>query len=263
MDTVLFSSIMQHYQWQLSLYALAGIMAVTLIGKQLLLLIPTIKQTQALNKQAAEKKMARDYYSTNQKKSHFWGVPIQAVVFIFILPFCLTLEAQPWWKILLDIFVILMFYDFFYYMAHRFLFHDSNFLKGPLMWVHAVHHQQNNPCRMDSSYIHPLEIALGIALYAGSIFVLSMLIGNFHVITIIITWIAFSEINLHNHDLMAEERFPYKYLKYMSNMHHVHHSKFTSGNFATISLFYDWLFGTYDTGKGYKKSAVIASPPNA
>lgn len=253
MDTSLFSSILEHYQWQLSLYAFVGIMAVTLIGKQLLLLIPTIKATQALNKESAEKKMSREFYAANQKKNRLWGMLDQFVIFAFILPFCLTLEAQPWWKMLLDIFVILMVYDFFYYLVHRFLFHDGGFMGGPLIWVHAVHHQQNNPCRMDSSYIHPLEVMMGLGLYAACIFALSFVLGNFHVITIIITWVAFSEINLHNHDLWKAEQSPYKYLSYMSKMHHHHHAKFTGGNFATISLLYDWLFGTYDTGGGNPK----------
>lgn len=256
MDTSLFSSLLEQYHWQLSLYALLGIAAVTVIGKQLLLLIPTIKQAQALNKEAADKKMTREYYAANQKRNRKWGILDQVVIFAFILPFCLTLDAQPWWKIALDTVVILMFYDFFYYLTHRFLFHDSSFMGGPLKWAHAVHHQQNNPCRMDSSYIHPVEVFVGLALYAGSIFILSRLMGNFHVVTIVITWIAFSEINLHNHDLWKTETLPYKYLNYMSKMHHYHHARFTGGNFATISLLYDWLFGTYDTGNGFKKPAA-------
>lgn len=247
------ASILEQYHWQLSLYALLGIMAVTFIGKQLLLLIPTIKETQALNKEARDKKMARPFYAANQKKNRFWGFFDMAVIFALILPFCLTMDAQPWWKVLLDTVVILMFYDFFYYLVHRFLFHDGGFLGGPLMWVHAVHHQQNNPCRQDSSYIHPLEVALGLGLYAASIFVLSRFMGSFHVVTIVITWITFSEINLHNHDLWKADKFPFKYLKTMSVMHHFHHAKFTGGNFATISLLYDWMFGTLDKGEGYKK----------
>jgi sterol desaturase/sphingolipid hydroxylase (fatty acid hydroxylase superfamily) len=72
--------------------------------------------------------------------------------------------------------------------------------------------------------------------------------GNFHVATVVITWIAFSQINLHNHDLWEADRFPFRYLKTMSVMHHNHHASFTGGNFATISLLYDWLFGTLDFG---------------
>ena len=100
-----------------------------------------------------------------------------------------------------------------------------------------------------------------LGLYAASIFVLSLIMGEFHVLTIIITWVAFSENNNHNHDLWEEERAPYKYLSFMSKMHHYHHAKFTGGNFATISLFYDWLFGTYDTGNGYKKQAQKSGTP--
>ncbi len=253
MDAPTATGFFANYHLGLSLLTWVGIMAVTLITRKLGPLIPVIGRANVLNREAYEKKMQREFYAANQKLNRKWGLIDTAVIFLCIIPFCVTLEAQPWWQILLDMFVILMFYDFFYYLTHRFLFHDGGFMGGPLMWVHAVHHQQNNPCRGDSSYIHPLEVAMGLGLYAGSIFVLSLLMGQFHVLTIIITWVAFSEINNHNHDLWEEERFPYKYLSYMSKMHHHHHAKFTGGNFATISLFYDWLFGTYDLGNGYKK----------
>jgi sterol desaturase/sphingolipid hydroxylase (fatty acid hydroxylase superfamily) len=153
---------------------------------------------------------------------------------------------------LIDIAVILMFYDFFYYLTHRFLFHQSGFFGGPLVWMHAVHHQQHNPCRNDSSYIHPLEVAIGLGLYVVSILVLSQFMGRFDVLTIVITWVAFTEINLHNHDLWEADRFPFRYLNYAAKMHHNHHARFTGGNFATISLLYDWMFGTLDNGTGLK-----------
>jgi len=38
-------------------------------------------------------------------------------------------------------------------------------------------------------------------------------------------------------------------------MHHYHHAKFTGGNFATITLLYDWMFGTLDHGEAGKGSA--------
>lgn len=126
---------------------------------------------------------------------------------------------------------------------------------GPLMWVHAVHHRQHNPCRQDSSYIHPIEVALGLGLCAGTIFGLSRVMGDFHVVTIILTWVAFSQINLHNHDLWETDRFPFRYLATMSRMHHNHHARFTGGNFATITLLYDWMFGTLDQGQGYGRKA--------
>lgn len=256
MDTSIFSWLSEHYHWQLSLLTAVGVIAVTFVGKHLLLLVPTIREAQAINKEAAKERMARSYYPPIQNRSKFWGFLTQLGIFVLALPFCLTLKPEAWWKIPLNVFVILMFYDFFYYLVHRFVFHADGPFGGPLVWVHAVHHQRHNPCRLDSNYLHPLETCAGLALYGASIFVLSRFMGNFDVITIIVTWIAFSEINLHNHDLWKVDRLPFKYLSYMSKMHHIHHAKFTGGNFATISLFYDWLFGTYDTGQGYKKHTV-------
>lgn len=250
MLTSLFSP--DQYQWLLSLYVLIGIVTFTLVARFFLLRIPAIKQTQTLNKTVAEKRNTRSYYPPIQNRSKIYGVITQLVIFILILPFCLTLESQSIWNMLLDVFVILMVYDFFYYLTHRFVFHDGP-LGGPLIKVHAVHHQQKDPCRLDSNYLHPLETCIGLGLFAGCIAGLCYFMGDFHVATLIISWVAFSEINQHNHDRMDESGFPFKYVHYMSHMHHVHHSKFTSGNFATISLFYDWLFGTYDKGDGYKK----------
>lgn len=249
------TSFLAHYDWQLSLLTLVGIQALTFAGAQLLRLVPVFSNAARLNQATFAKKMEIPRYAANQKLNRFWGLLYMAVIFGLIMPFCVTLAPQAWWNMLLDMVVILLVYDFFYYLVHRFLFHDGGFFGGPLIWVHAVHHQQKDPCRGDSSYIHPLEVALGLGLYVATIFVLSRFMGEFHVATIVVTWIAFSQINLHNHDRWTADRFPFRYLNYMSVMHHNHHAKFTGGNFATISLLYDWMFGTLDHGEGYKKSA--------
>jgi len=256
MDTSFFSAL--DYQWQLSLIALVCVLVIPVAVKFLLMLIPDLKQISDLNKEASEQRKTLSYYKPIVDRSMFWGVVTQLAIFAFILPFCLTAQPQPWWQVPLDIFVILMVYDFFYYLVHRFIFHDGGFGPGPLMWVHAVHHQRRNPCRGDSAYLHPIETCLGLGLYGVCIGGMSLIMGDFHIVTVVITWIAFSEINLHNHDLQESDRFPFRYLKYMSFMHHVHHARFTAGNFATITLLYDWLFGTYDTGEGWKKPSAPA-----
>ncbi len=253
MDSPFVAWVLENYQLKLSLYAGAGILLFTFLLQRLALLVPTFRQASQLNRATFREKMEKPNYAANQRWNSKWGVVFVVVIFGAILPFCLTLEPQPWWDMLLDIFIILMFYDFFYYLTHRFLFQDGGCLGGPLVWVHAVHHRQHNPCRKDSSYIHPIEVALGLGLYVASIAVLSLLLGKFHVATIIITWIAFTEINLHNHDLWESDRFPFRYLNYAAKMHHNHHARFTGGNYATISLLYDWMFGTMDHGDGWTK----------
>jgi len=253
MDASVSSSIFDNYHGWLSLFAFLGVFGVTIIGENLLLRIPVLKEVYDLNQEAAKERNSRDYYPAVQKKSMRWGLMTHLAVFLFIIPFSITLEAASIWEILLDIFVILMVYDFFYYLTHRYLFHDGP-LGGPLIWVHAVHHQAMDPCRLDSSYLHPIEPCIGLALYGVCIGALSLIMGEFHLVTIILTWIAFSQINQHNHDLMDAPYFPFKYLNFMSSSHHVHHQRFTSGNFATITLLFDWLFGTYDAGNGYKNT---------
>ena len=263
MNTAFLAPLLAQYHWLLSIYAGVGIIVVTMVGHRLAALVPAFKEAGKLNKDTFNEKMERAPYAANQKWNRKWSMIYLVVIFGLILPFCLTRAAQPWWKLPLDVVVILMVYDFFYYFTHRFLFHDGGFLGGPLLWMHAVHHRQHNPCRWDASYIHPLEIAIGLGLYVATIFMLSRFMGGFPVVTVVITWFAFTEINLHNHDLWIAERSPWKYLSTMSQMHHNHHVKFTGGNYATISLLYDWMFGTLDYGddrstKG-KAGAAMAS----
>lgn len=249
-----FPALAADYHWQLSLITLVAIFAVTFVASRLALLVPAFREASRINREAYAQKMRKPSYAANQRSNRRWGVVFFAIIFGLVLPFCLTAEPQPWWRVAIDAVVILMVYDFFYYLAHRFLFHDEGFFGGPLLWVHAVHHRQHNPCRGDSSFIHPLEVAVGLSLYVGTAFLLSRFMGDFHVVTIVITWIAFSEINLHNHDLWTPDRFPFRYVNTMAKMHHNHHARFTGGNFATISLLYDWLFGTLDYGDAPRKA---------
>lgn len=252
MESAFWEGLIAQYHWKLSLITLVSIFAIPFAIKKLALVVPTFREAARLNRETYGKKLENPRYAANQAWNRKWAVVFMAVIFGLIMPFALTTEPQPWWRVVVDCFVILMVYDFFYYLVHRFLFHDAGFLGGPLMWVHAVHHRQHNPCRMDSSYIHPIEVAMGLGLYVVCIFALSRFMGGFSVVTIVVTWMAFSEINLHNHDLWKVDRFPFRYLNTMSVMHHNHHARFTGGNFATISLLYDWMFGTLDYGEGYK-----------
>jgi sterol desaturase/sphingolipid hydroxylase (fatty acid hydroxylase superfamily) len=246
------ATFLAHYQWQLSLYSGIGILAVVYAGHYLLRLVPAIRAEQDLNASTQRAKMAKPNYAANQAWNRKWGGLFVVIIFAGILPFCLTAQPQAWWTLPLDVVVILMTYDFVYYCTHRFLFHDGGFGPGPLTWMHAIHHRQHNPCRKDSSYIHPLEVAIGLGLFVGTVAALSLVMGRFSVPTLVITWVAFTEINQHNHDLWESDRFPFRYLAYASKMHHHHHARFTGGNFATISLLYDWMFGTLDHGQGFK-----------
>ncbi len=237
------------YELYLSLMMVAGIIACRYIVGPILSKFGGFKGISQLNKAVVDEMSKKPFWVDNQKKNRRWGGVFFVIIFLTVIPFVITNESMPWWHFFTDAFVILMIYDFIYYLTHRFLFHDG----GPLVWMHAIHHQMKNPCRMDASYIHPLEVAIGLSLYVGTVFVLSYPMGDFHILTLLFTWMIFSEVNQHNHDRQENDKFPFRYLKYAADMHHVHHSRFTSGNYATISLFYDWLFGTLDNGQGWKR----------
>ncbi len=252
MTSPLLASLWEGWQIKLSLITLAGIFLIPMVTRHLFNLIPAFAVADKLNSDTFKAKMQKPAYAENQKWNRKWSALFIVIIFGGIVPFTLTTELPVWWKLLLDSFVILMVYDFFYYLTHRFVFHQSKWFDGPLTWMHAVHHRQHNPCRWDSSYIHPIEVAIGLGLYVATIYALSRIMGNFHVATVIITWLAFTEINLHNHDLWKADKFPFKHLNYMAAMHHNHHATFSGGNFATITLLFDRMFGTLDKGGGLR-----------
>lgn len=59
MDTPFLSSLAGAYHWQLSLYTAIGIAAVTVLGKRLLLLVPTVREAQRANREAFAVKMQK------------------------------------------------------------------------------------------------------------------------------------------------------------------------------------------------------------
>lgn len=185
------------YDWKAGIALIVMVVALGKFGRWLVFKVPAFQGVREQNRALDKERLGRDKYPPMIKRSIRAGMWTNLAFFFVMAPLVVSFEPRPLWRGLFDIVLILMVYDFFYYLTHRFLFHDGP-LGGPLIWVHAVHHQQRNPCRADSSYLHPLEPVLGLALYAATIAVLAALMGRFHVATIVITWVAFSEINLHN-----------------------------------------------------------------
>jgi sterol desaturase/sphingolipid hydroxylase (fatty acid hydroxylase superfamily) len=236
------SYVWQHYNIVAALLALAGIVAITVLGKKLVFSVPALGKMRALNKEKDKPKWQQDKYPPMVRATQKTGLYCNITFFLLLLPFCITMTAQPIWKILLHTFVILMFYDFFYYLSHRFWFHGQ----GAMRKIHAVHHQARNPTYLDAHYVHPFETFVGLGLFIASIVVLAALIGPFHIATIIVTYLIFTNINQINHVFLDLPYFPYKTLNWVVAKHHVHHENMHKGNYATITLFYDKIFGTLD-----------------
>lgn len=230
------------YDWQASLVVLAAVIALTVIGKFLLFKIPALRQAREHNIAEDAKKIAKDKYPPVIKQSKYVGLALNIFFFVGIAPFVLTMQAQPVWKVLVDIVAILMVYDFFYYLTHRFLFHGQS----PLRQVHALHHQARNPTHIDAFYVHPVETAIGVALFILTPALLAPLMGPFHVTTLIVTYLIFVQLNTVNHTHVDLPYFPFKTVTWITRKHAVHHENMHKGNYATITLLYDRLFGTLD-----------------
>ncbi len=236
------STVWEHYNILGSLATLACIVAITVVGKKLVFSVPALSEMRAQNKEKDKAKWKQEKYPPMVRASQKVGLYCNITFFLVLLPFCVTFAAQPVTSMLLDIFVILMVYDLFYYLSHRFWFHGQ----GAMRKVHAVHHQARNPTYLDSHYVHPLETFVGLALFMGTVVILAPLMGPFHLVTVVATFVIFTNINQINHVFFDLPRSPYKTLNWIVAKHHVHHENMHKGNYATITLFYDKIFGTLD-----------------
>lgn len=235
-----------HYHWQAALTTVVSIIAIVIVSKFLLFRIPAFSQAAELNLEERKRKWRElgHKYHHRIKMSQKIGLITNLAFFVLILPFLVTTEPASISRILLDAFLVLMIYDFFYYMTHRFLFHG----KGYLRRVHAVHHQaRSRISSVDALLLHPLETIIGIALFYVVTVIYAVAAGTpFHLATIVLTYVIFTQLNQFNHCQVNFDRFPFKTLNWIAIMHDAHHIDMHKGNYATLTLFYDWLFRTVE-----------------
>jgi sterol desaturase/sphingolipid hydroxylase (fatty acid hydroxylase superfamily) len=236
------SFLIEHYNWQAALAVVLLVAAVGAIGRYVVFKVPAFQRMREINNEEDGKRLAQAKYPALIRKGRFAGLPSIAVFFVLILPFCATFEPRTIGRILLDIFIILMVYDFFYYLTHRFLLHGNATLRK----IHAIHHQAQDPSWIDAHYVHPVEIAIGLWLFFGTVIAYTIVAGPVHVAGIAVTFLAFGQLNVLNHTYFKLPYFPYKTINWIVAKHHVHHENMQKGNYATITLFYDRVFGTLD-----------------
>ncbi len=251
------------YNLLTSLSSLVFSIVIVIFGRKLLFKLPKLKETYVHNKQENHRKLQskRDKYSGRLSSSNKIALATNVVFFIGILPFFITFESQSVGTIALHSFLILMVYDFCYYLTHRFLFHGQGYFRK----VHGIHHQaRTRVSSVDSLLLHPLEVFIGIALFFTVIAVLSLLLSSpFQVATIVITTLIYTQINQINHTRIDLDGcgFPYNLLNWIARSHDAHHITMHKGNYATITLLYDWLFGTLEPVDQPEQLAATAATP--
>ncbi len=167
------------------------------------------------------------------------------MVFSGALVFVLTYGAYPWlispaptsaWRVVVDAVLLLLLYDFLYYLMHRFAFHEWKVLRS----VHVVHHKVRHPHAVDSLYLHPLETFLGLALLLSC----TMVVGPVHPLTFALAFTVYSFLNILVHAGLDIPVFGLRALSYLARKHDVHHTSMKGGNYASLTPIFDKLFGT-------------------
>lgn len=153
--------------------------------------------------------------------------------------FAFTTGPIAWWRVALEVVAILLFYDFFYYLLHRYPFHEWGILKK----VHAVHHTIKHPNALDSLWLHPTENFLGLALMWFSVFVWSQVIGPLNLWTFGVMFFCYTMINIVVH-MGFKFRGPMRVVSYLGERHYKHHASMKAGNYANLFPIYDMLFGS-------------------
>jgi sterol desaturase/sphingolipid hydroxylase (fatty acid hydroxylase superfamily) len=229
------------YDWLAGIVVIALIAGITKVGKWVAFKNADLERMRLLNIEMDAPKRKRTRYPPVMKGSRDVGTIMNAVFFIGLVPFFVTLNSVPIWRGVVDTLAILFVFDFFYYLTHRFIFH------GPLMFkAHAVHHEAHNPSHIDAFYVHPLETTVGLFLFMGSALGLGLVFGPFHVASMGIATVIFVQVNTINHTYVDLPHSPFKILDYITTKHSIHHKSMKMGNYATLTMVYDYMFGTLD-----------------
>lgn len=230
------------YDW-LATLAFAGTLVVTtVIGRKLAFTIPALAKMRELNFEADKKKLARERYREAVKSNNKVGMYTNLGFFILLVPFCVDLEPRPIWRHAVDILAVLLVFDFFYYLTHRFLFHGKLLRK-----VHALHHQARETTHIDALFVHPLETFIGLLLFFGAIPVVALAFGTtLNAYSVAIATLFFTQLNTINHTFVNLPYFPFKTIDRITSIHAAHHVDMNQGNYATLTMIYDRMFGTYE-----------------
>jgi len=130
---------------------------------------------------------------------------------------------------------ILLVYDFAYYWLHR-LMHTK---KG-MRWVHGRHHEVHNPTAMESFYLTPAELFAGLGLLLGC----TWLVGPVSIYSFAVVFFIHSTLNITVHSGLVSRRLILWPIDLLTHKHYVHHAGRYDSNFASLTPFWDILFGT-------------------
>jgi len=231
------------YDWQATLAFVGLLIALTFVSNFLIFKVPAFAQMREQNRAVDKTKLERVPFREAVKVNNRAGLYTNLAFYATVLPFCISFEARPIWRHVAEILAVLLVFDFMYYFTHRFLFHGTLLRK-----VHSLHHQARKPTYVDALYVHPLETFIGLSLFLGSIPIVAAVSGaTLNVYSMVVATFVFTQLNTLNHVYTSLPKgFPFAWVDYVTGVHAAHHVDMNHGNFATLTMFYDKLFGTFE-----------------
>ena len=230
------------YNWMATVVFVLTLVVLTKAGRYLIFKVPAFQRTREMNREVDRVKLSRTRFRRAVKVNNRAGLIVNVIFYITVLPFFVSFEASPFWVFLLEIVAILMIFDFFYYLVHRFIFHGKLLRK-----VHSLHHQARTPTHMDALYVHPLETTIGLALFLSAIPLVAVIAGGpLNLFAVAVATLIFTHLNTLNHVWVNLPYFPFKTVDFITSAHAAHHVNMDSGNYATLTMLYDWALGTFE-----------------
>lgn len=166
---------------------------------------------------------------------------ILSLVFLFFIIETFNASLMSWQPeksitIFGEVVAALLLYDFMYYFLHRGMHHPK-----VMKYVHGVHHFVRFPTAMESIYLHPAENLAGLGLLMLSIAIL----GPISIEAFCIIFFFHSTFNILVHSNLNLPHPAFKLFNFLAIKHDIHHGKHLNRNYASITPFWDLLFGTY------------------
>lgn len=152
-----------------------------------------------------------------------------------IYPFTFHDHPVSPWRIAYEIVAILLVYDFAYYWLHR-----AMHTKKGMRWIHGRHHEVHNPTAMESFYLTPAELFAGL----GLLLACTWLLGPVSIYSFAVVFFIHSTLNITVHSGLMSKRLLLWPIDHLTHKHYTHHAGNYDNNFASLTPFWDMLFGT-------------------
>lgn len=82
--------------------------------------------------------------------------------------------------------------------------------------------------------------------FAEAVRVAALAGAPLHAVSMAVATLVFTQVNTINHTFVHLPRFPWRTLDRITSLHAAHHVDMNRGNYATLTMLYDWLFGTLE-----------------